>query len=532
MVEALGQIGYPQALPYLLQLREKADVPVEVQAVEQAIGALRQERGAGVAGTTTSAEAFYRLAKAYYDDTPSLAADPRLDTANVWYWRDDLLQNIEVPTQIFNEIMCMRCCEEALRADPDRKQAQALWVAANFRREAQLGEDQVDRTRPADYPSAAYFAQTAGPSVCLMALGQALDDGDPAVALGAIEALRKTAGPASIVSDSAGRLPLAEAVSFPDRMVRIRAALTLGRAWPTEPFQNYQNIMPVFSEALRLHSGARSALVVDPDEEGGNQVAGTLRTEGYEVLSDTEFFRGLQKVREAFPALDVVFMASDLADADLRQALGQLRDEFRFAATPVIIISKPGDRALVEELVRADHRLGEIRPGAEADEIGAAVATVSHSVGVAPITPAVGTAIALEAAETLRLLAVSRNPLFSVVDARPALVAALETSDRELRTAVARVLVYICEPEAQEVLAKIALDEGEEEAARVEMFGLLAEAAKHCGNLLGEAPLSRIIVIAEQDENMVIRTAASQTLGALNLPADKGSEIIRNQYGG
>src|SRR5690606_13838113 len=140
---------------------------------------------------------FFALARAYYDNTPSLAADATLDTANVWYYRDGLLEPVEAPTVIFNEIMAMRASEEALRLDPDLKPALALWIAANFKREAELPADAVDYTRPPDYPSALYFAQSAGAEYCQLALGRAIDDGDAAVALGCIEALHATAGAAS-----------------------------------------------------------------------------------------------------------------------------------------------------------------------------------------------------------------------------------------------------------------------------------------------------------------------------------------------
>ncbi len=143
-----------------------------------------------------------------------------------------MLQNMPVPTEIFNEIMCMRCCEEALLADHGHKEALALWLAANYRREAQLPEDTFDPTRMENFPIPAYFAQAAGAEYCLLALARAVDDVDPAVALGMIDALQRTAGPASLVTDSLGRLPLAEALSFPDRMVRIRAALDAGQRSP------------------------------------------------------------------------------------------------------------------------------------------------------------------------------------------------------------------------------------------------------------------------------------------------------------
>jgi HEAT repeat protein len=531
IVEALGKMGYPQAIPYLLQLQEKGNPPPEVAAaIGQALSAIAS-RNPDFEPNLSAAEAFYRLAEAYFKDQPSLAADPRLDTANIWYWRDDLLQNVSVPTQICNEVMCMRGCEEALLLNPDLKSAQALWVAVNFRRQAQLPEGQTDRTRPEKYPTAAYFAQTSGPGVCLTALARALDEGDPAIALGVIAALRNTAGPASLVTDQGGRLPLAEALSFPDRMVRIRAALALGSACPTQPFHNYQNLMPVLSEALMLFGGARHALVVDPDQESANQMAGALRAEGYQVQVDAEFLRGLQEIREV-PSLDVIFLASNVPDVPLARALRQLRDEFRFGATPVVIVSKPGNRELVRDLVRADHRLGEVVPGEAPDRIKATVERISHAVGVTAITPEVGTALALEAAQTLRLLALTSNPLFSASQAQPALIAALASKDPDLRLTAAQVLGYLAAAPAQEAIARIALDQAEPEDMRVKMFAVLADAAKQCGNQLGNDWITRLIAIAERDENLVIRTAASQALGALNLPANKGSEIIRNQYGG
>ncbi|MCK4343461.1 MAG: hypothetical protein KAY37_17240 [Phycisphaerae bacterium] len=532
LVEALGKIGYVQAVPYLKYIEQDENASTEVkQTVADALDRL-SARGVTISPSLSAADAFHALAEDYYADKPSLAADPRLDTANIWYWRDDLLQNIEVPTVIFNEIMCMRCCEEALRLDPGMKPTLALWLAANFRREAQLPLGKQDHTRPANYPSSAYFAQSAGAEYCLTALARALDDGDPAVALGAIDALRKTAGPASLIGDAAGRLPLAEALSSPDRMVRIRAGLTLGYARPLEPFQNYQNLMPVLTEALMLHGGASNALVVDPDAASVNAVAAALRGQGFEVLTDAGLFSGLQKVRDELPGIDVIFLASDSKDPGLTEGLAALRSEFRFASTPVVIITKPGDGNTVRALVRADYRLGEVPMQPSAGQVAKAVATVSRAVGSKSITPEVGALLAMEASEVLRLLAVTNNPLFDVAEAESALLAALETQEAALRLSIAEVLGYLGSSKAQQAIANIALDTSEPEDMRVKMFAALAEAAKRRGNLLDNDLVQKIVEIAEGDENMTIREAASRTLGALNVPGAPASEIIRNQYGG
>jgi tetratricopeptide (TPR) repeat protein len=532
VVEALGKIGYPQAVPYLLQLRQDQRTPEILRPViDEALAAIRAH-GATIAPDQSAAAAFYALADDYYADKPSLTADVRLDTANVWYWRDDMLVNIAVPTPIFNEILCMRCCEETLRLEPSLKPALALWLAANFRREAQLPVDEKDPTRPENYPPAAYFAQSAGAEYCLLALARAVDTNNPAVALGTIAALAKTAGPASLVTDAQGRLPLAEALPFPDRMVRIRAALTLGAALPTQTFPKYQNLMPVLSEALMLYHGARNALAVDPDSASANVVAGALRAQGYEVLTDASLLSGLEKVRAQLPGIDVIFVASDITDPDLVSGLNALRSDFRFASTPVVLITKPGGGNLVRDLVRADQRLAAVPQSPGPTEIAKAIAVVSRAVGAQAITPEVGAQLARETTDVLRLLALTSNPVFNVADAETALLTALGTEDLELRAAIAEVLGYLGSSKAQEAIARIALDTKETDETRVKMFTALAEAAKRRGNLLGPDFTKQIVAIAEAEPNLTIREAASTTLGALNLPGEPASKIIRDQYQG
>jgi len=532
VLRALAQIGYDQSVPYVRLVLQSPVTTAEVQSEAEATLDRLAREGVDFDRSLSPAESFLRLAEDYYGDTPSLAADARLDTANVWYWRDGLLQNVVVPTPIFNEVMCMRCCEEALRLDATLKPALALWLAANFRREAQLPNGATDPTRPANFASGAYFAQSAGPEYCLMTLARAVADGDPAVALGAIGALRTTAGPASITSEASNGNPLAEALTFPDRMVRIRAALALGRALPVEPFRNHQNLLPVLAEAVALFGGSRNALVVDPDENTGNPIAAALRAEGYTVLTDAELLAGLEKVRQEVPSIDVIFIASDVGPPGLEEGLQQLRAEVRFAATPVVLIAKPADRTRVRDLVRADHRLQAVNPGDEIEQIRAAVEAVSKAVGAQPITADVGGLLAMEAVEVLRLLAVTHNELFPVSAAEPALLTAVRASDTELRLLAADVLGFIATPAAQQALANIALDGNEPQEMRVSMFGALAESAKRNGSLLDDDAVNAIITIVQTDENDVLRTAASQALGALNLPGDPASQIIRNQYQG
>ena len=529
-IEALAKIGYAQAVPYLLQLVALDDTSPEVRQAAQTALSQLPERATNADPKLAAAEAFMKLAEDYYADRTVLAADPRLDQANVWYWREDLLQNVPVPTVIFNEIMAMRCCEEALLLAPGMRPAISLWLAANFRREAQLPYTEKDDTRPDNYPPGIYFAQSAGSDVVLAVLARAIDDGDRAVALGAIDALSRIAGPASLVGNEAGRLPLAEALSFPDRMVRIRAGLTLGATGPTQAFQNYQNLMPVLSEALTMHGGGRNALVVDPDLASANEIAGKLRSQEYTVLSDTGLFTGLQKVRDELPGLDVIVLASDIKDPGLVDGLASLRSEFVFATTPVVLVAKPGNADQVRVLVRADYRLSEVAPGPSGGQLSKAIALVSKAVGAQPITSELGETLALEAAQVLRMLGVTDNPLFEIADAEPALLGTLTTQNAELRMTVIQVLGYLGSSKAQDAIARIALDTAEPEDTRVQIFTSLAEAAKRRGNLLSAELVTKIVEVAERDVNLTIREAASRTLGALNVAGEPASVIIRNQH--
>ena len=92
-----------------------------------ASGRIEQVSGRPYPGSAD--DSLYRLAVRYFDEDHSVRSDPRIDTANVWYW-DAQLQAV-VPTvvqqDIFAPVMAMRCCEEALNLRGDNGDALALW---------------------------------------------------------------------------------------------------------------------------------------------------------------------------------------------------------------------------------------------------------------------------------------------------------------------------------------------------------------------------------------------------------------------
>ena len=188
IIRALGRMGYAQAVPYLKVLVED---PATTDGFRRtAAEALDQIHSSDLPKFSMSAaEAMYNLAGNYWINSSGVRADPRQPETNVWYWRDGFLHPVPVPTTIYDEVMAMRSCETALRLDPNHEPAVALWLAADFRREAELGmnveseepdpaRQALDKTRPADFLRAVYFARSAGPRICHLVLGRAIDGGN------------------------------------------------------------------------------------------------------------------------------------------------------------------------------------------------------------------------------------------------------------------------------------------------------------------------------------------------------------------
>ncbi|MFQ6048990.1 MAG: hypothetical protein ACE5K7_06465, partial [Phycisphaerae bacterium] len=504
------------------------------------------QRIAKVSGRSTegkdAAVLFYELAEQYYYDRGSLQADPREDISNVWYWRQGRLVNVEVPRAVFNEIMAMRCCEEALRLRPEYPEAIALWLAANFRREAQLGVASVDsqdrdpalekdRTKPADFPRAIYFALAAGARYNQMVLARGLRDSDPAVVLGAVSALAATAGAGDLVGPEDIKQPLVETLSFPDVLIRVRAALALGMALPTKPFAGCQKVVPVLAEALSL-TGKKHALVIEPDQQNLNRIMAVLREAGFEVVGEASLLSGLNRARQQFPFVDVIFLASDIDQPQVGQAVAELRKDLAFAATPVVILAKPQQTLIARRLALADERIDRVLAEAGKEGLLAAWRRVSRTAGRAELTDALALELAMQAAEALRLIAVSGSQVYEFSKAVPALIAALQHPDLSLRQRAASVLALSSLPAAQQAIARLALSAETPQPLRIAAFGYLASSARAHGCMLTEPQVDQLIETVMGPENLAIRTASSQALGALNLPGNKASQMIRRQYRG
>jgi len=127
---------------------------------------------------------------------------------------------------------------------------------------------------------------------------------------------------------------------------------------------------------------------------------------------------------------------------------------------------------------------------------------------------------------------VGNSRVYDVGRAEAALIEALGHEEDDLRILAAQTLARIPTGSAQHAIAKQALDAGSDEELRIAMFAALAESGRNNGGKLDDAQLNALVKIVLKEKNLSIRTAASQAFGALNVPGNRASDIIRDQYKG
>lgn len=249
IIRALGEIGYRQSLGYLKYIVEK---DTDAGLRELAAQAIKKIEPAAI--KITAAELLFKTAEDYYYHKASLAPQPG-SYANIWFWdaENDKLTRQQVGQEYFYELMAMRSCEWALKADDNIGKAIALWIAAFFKAESSgLEQPPYFETGHAD---ALTYAMTAGPEYLHQALDRALGDKNSHVALWTVEALASNAGEKSLLSMYGTQQPLVKALSFEDTAVRYSAAIAIGSANPNFDFVGSKLIVENLAKAIVKENG-------------------------------------------------------------------------------------------------------------------------------------------------------------------------------------------------------------------------------------------------------------------------------------
>jgi len=514
---ALAEVEYPHAGARLKELHQTEGLLKRTEVLVES--ALITCTGKSALSKSVS-QMYYDLALKYYYQDESIRPDERSDKANVWYWKNDAgLSFVPVPRQIFCDIYAMRMARLALEHDDEFYPAVSLWLAANLKREADLPAGAADPTLPDGAATAKYYIRAAGATFAQEVLGRALNDYNSTVAIGAIEALRLTAGAKSLVEPmESGDQPLVQAMTYPDRRVRFLAAISFANARPDKRFTGYDLVLMTLNESLR-QTGKQAALVIAADEKQSNLLKDAVRAAGYTVLAHADTKEGMKAAR-AIGGVDLVAVASVPGAA---KVVPMLRQEGIFAAVPVLVAAS--ETLPLRNLAKEDKRM--ILAGAEltAGKLGQALSQAPGLAAGKPMGEDEVTQWAVRSAKAIRLLGLTQNSVFDVSITRTTLTAALAAKD-SVRIAAAQALAVMREAEAQRAICTLAVDAEASEPVRVAAMAALAESVRKFGNQLTEAQAQDVLDIVMTEKADPLRNGAAQDLGALNLRSDQIRELI------
>ena len=514
---ALGDIGYPDTLAYLARL---AKGPQSAPAVKAAATEALIRMGADPTKLDAAA-LFYDLGQKFYYRTSAITADPRNPTAYVWYW-DELkgLMHKNVPASIYHDVMAMRATEYALKLDPGRAPAVSLWLAANYKREADLPADAKDPTRAEGQPSAHYYGVAAGTRYLNEVLTRAMGDRNPAVALKAVKSLQQIVGQSNLFAGQGGE-PLVEALRYADRRVRFESAFALAAALPQKSFFGQERVVPILAEAV-AQTGKPGVLVVVPQDKLNGLVQG-LKDAGYSAAGAANA-TSAAAAAATLPAIDVI-LVSESAEVDRVRQLAAQTPRLEQAAVIVITASKASAYATQA----ANNPLLTVTQVTDAPALKPVIEDARQRAGALPLDEKLAAEYALRSAELLGKLAISRGQVLDLSAAETTLLGALDDARPEIVKAVGNVLALLNSKQAQMALAAKAVDDKTAEDVKISLYKSLATSAKFFGNQLEGQQIDQIQKAVEAEKSLDVRGAAAEARGALNLPADQARTLIVNQ---
>ncbi len=513
--DILGDIGYQQAAPFLLQMSQDEAAAESVR--DAAYRAFQR-----VGGADGSLSILYsNLAHQYFQGTASLYAYPYEHFNNVWSYDPYVgLVALPVPTEVFGQIMAMRLASRALELDPANRDALSYFVAANLKRENDLPEGEVDPIYADTQYTPAFYATVFGTDVCLDVLALALDNLDTPLVRDALAALAYTTGGSNLFASHQGRQPLLEALQYPDRRVQYESALTLGRALPRERFAGDVAVVPLLAAAVR--SGGESfALVLAEEEEDQRVIADRLDQQGFSVLGSASSVGALEAIIAESSAVDLIVLRYPKLE-DTHAVLNNLRVLPQTIAAPVLAISSGADLAALRRDIRSDLRV-KAAPWASVEAFETAVDDLLLRAAGGRMEEADAEMYAIEALAVLEDIAVTHSPAYNIADAESALLDAMDQRSGGTRLLVAKILSLINSEQAQQDLFDAAL--ASEESERVELLNNVAASIKQFGSLLQDRQIRSLVrLVAEAKDETA--EAAARVHGALNLPTDEAIYLI------
>ncbi len=508
----LGEIGYPVAVPALLDLAQSKGVTPDVS--QAALAAVRALGGVDQAASM----AFADLAGRFLRADPTLIAFADEATQNLWNWsQSGGLGAEQVSTELYFDVMAMFFAQHALELNPSNRSALALFVAADLRREARMTPEMREPLYTGGGRSAQYFATLAGPAVMQDVLALGLSMNDTGLIRASLAALRETAGADAMIGG--GNSPVVQCLLYPDRRVQFESALTLASVTPSAPFPGAEQVVPTLAQAVRS-GGQLFGGIVAPSAEDAQQFSAALQGAGYVPLTAVQDADGFEVVAARNAGADLVVVSGSAPS--VKATVSALRSRRGGSTLPVLVVSQPADMSVLGDLEN-DGRTVVIGAGVSDEAFAAGISAVmARTYGGAPTAEDMSRFVP-QSIDALLRIALKGGQVYRIADGERGLVEALRNQEGSLRVSVATVLALVSTESAQRALIETALAAGGDEQAM--LLGPVATSARRWGAKATpqQADALRAIVIGATG---VLADAASAAYGALSLPPDQAVEMI------
>jgi hypothetical protein len=523
LIDVMANIGYGDEVPYLAKLAGGQDV---APAVKAAATRALQRMGKGDVATLDTAALFAELGDKYYYGTASIAYDVKNPVAYVWFYSDaNGLYKQEVTPAAWGDIMAMRAAEYSLKSNASKPDAVNLWLAADYKREVDLGSAGVDPINKGQ-PSAAFYGTQAGVSYLNAVVDRAMRDHNAAVALKAIQSLALVAGQANLYNNDVK--PLVAALSYPDRQVRFEAALAAATALPQKPFNGQEQVVTVLAEAL-AQNGSAQAVVLAGTQDAYNKLVAQLKAAGYSAVGGTTPEQAINNSQQA-PAIDVIVIdtTSGIDQAMAQRMLTAASANPRLSQLARVFIGA-SEQANAFSPLAIGNPLVTVTTASEGAQLGPVLQKARNRSGALPLDNDTALAYALRSARAMGKLAISRGQVLNLSDAQPALLAALGDSRPQLAQAAAEVLGLLDSPASQPALLAQSAEDKTSEELKVAFLHAGRTNAVFFGSKLSGEQVESLRKIADTATNPLVKNAAAEFLGALNLPSDQAKTLIVKQ---
>lgn len=501
IIDVLSWLDATEAVPYLWFPAFAENQPQGVRvAAQRTLAKLltgSPEKTDRLSSVTASNE-LRRLAKMLFQK-PDLLPREEDGSVAIWGW-DDQLGTVAVKSYappVGAMLISSRFARQSLTLSPEMPEPQRQYLASLLGLE--VLQNGWDKPRTANPGSAMYLALTAGETTVAQVLSDALEAGQPASAVAALDVLGQIGTREQLVGLKGLKSPVLAALNAPDPRVQFAAATAILRMEPKSGFPGANRVVSILSRAL-TDPGQSRAIVIDADQERAGNVVGFLREAGYEGMAAPTGREGFESAAKT-AGVDVIIVHANTIRWELTQTLANLRADARTAAIPIVVYGAETTRDQVARVVLRSSPAVFIAESSSATDFLHQFQPFQQGLKSPPMSAQERNLQKLDAVYWLATLAAGRGPrVFDIAQAEKELVLVSEDPAAGPNAIVA--LGGIATGSAQKRLSDVALNTQLDPALReaaasqlafhIQRFGLLltkdSVAAVHAGWVAAQEP--------------------------------------------